>query len=447
MSPTPRHNAWYHWTVAARRGLTFLESRTEVDPQKLGVFGISVGGTLTWSIAALDSRVKAAAPIYGCGWEFYPYPPDEKAVVVDDLRLWRTLIAPETHAGAVRCPVLLLSATNDFHGRMDLAFRTLDRLPADTPRSQVFSRDCNHHVEPPEARSLPLFMDTWLKGTGEPWPASPEIEILTPKADGGESAPRVRVDPKSPADRVTRVDVYYSLNPDWPTGRFWRVADASQEKEGYFAAAPYLSPDDTLTAFANVTYASGVRLSTRLIQRAVAELSGAKPTLERQTLIDSMETSGDWHWSAAYTDPCRDDGYFTDRALPGGERAFTLNPKVFSHAAPMAFRFGTYKIGDPQFRGAGRLALMLDCLAESTPEKLTVRLSNRPAGQNPMEFTTTLPPPAGTGSWRTWRMQPSAFRDAAGTALPGWDHVEQFELEGVSPPNRPPVFKRLRWEE
>ena len=79
MKPTPRHNPWYHWTLAARRGLTFLETRPEVDGEKLGVFGISVGGTLTWGIAALDARVKAAAPIYGCGWEFYPYPPDEKA--------------------------------------------------------------------------------------------------------------------------------------------------------------------------------------------------------------------------------------------------------------------------------------------------------------------------------------------------------------------------------
>ena len=60
-TPTPRLNPWYHWTVAARRGLTFLETRPEVDGGKLGVFGISVGGTLTWSIAAFDDRVKAAA--------------------------------------------------------------------------------------------------------------------------------------------------------------------------------------------------------------------------------------------------------------------------------------------------------------------------------------------------------------------------------------------------
>jgi cephalosporin-C deacetylase-like acetyl esterase len=98
MSPSPRHNPWYHWMLACRRGLTFLESRPEVDADRLGIFGISVGGTLTWGVASVDSRVKAAVPIYGCGWEFYPYPPDTNAPAEENLRLWRALIAPETHA-------------------------------------------------------------------------------------------------------------------------------------------------------------------------------------------------------------------------------------------------------------------------------------------------------------------------------------------------------------
>src|SRR5262249_59671889 len=90
MRPTPRHTPWYHGPLAARRGLTFLETRPGVDGERLGVFGISVGGTLTWSIAALDPRVKAAAPIYGCGWEVYQYPPDERAPPSDELKPWRT---------------------------------------------------------------------------------------------------------------------------------------------------------------------------------------------------------------------------------------------------------------------------------------------------------------------------------------------------------------------
>ena len=53
-----------------------------MDRDRLGIFGVSVGGTLTWIVAGVDARVKAAAPIYGCGWEsYYEYPPQPDAPV------------------------------------------------------------------------------------------------------------------------------------------------------------------------------------------------------------------------------------------------------------------------------------------------------------------------------------------------------------------------------
>ena len=40
------------------RALDYLASRAEVDPQRLGVFGMSMGATKAWWLAALDDRVK-----------------------------------------------------------------------------------------------------------------------------------------------------------------------------------------------------------------------------------------------------------------------------------------------------------------------------------------------------------------------------------------------------
>lgn len=47
------------------RGLDYLASRPEVDPDRLGVTGISGGGAATFWVAAADERVKAAAPVSG----------------------------------------------------------------------------------------------------------------------------------------------------------------------------------------------------------------------------------------------------------------------------------------------------------------------------------------------------------------------------------------------
>ena len=47
------------------RALDYLQSRPEVDGDRLGVTGRSGGGAYSWWIAALDERIKAAVPVAG----------------------------------------------------------------------------------------------------------------------------------------------------------------------------------------------------------------------------------------------------------------------------------------------------------------------------------------------------------------------------------------------
>ena len=69
-------NGWFHWYSRgytpggvelwnAIRGLDLLCQRPEVDDEKLGVTGISGGGSQSWYIAAADPRIKAVAPVCG----------------------------------------------------------------------------------------------------------------------------------------------------------------------------------------------------------------------------------------------------------------------------------------------------------------------------------------------------------------------------------------------
>lgn len=67
---------WFHWYSRgynpggvelwnAIRGLDLLAARPDVNPEKLGVTGISAGGAQSWYISAADPRVKAVAPVSG----------------------------------------------------------------------------------------------------------------------------------------------------------------------------------------------------------------------------------------------------------------------------------------------------------------------------------------------------------------------------------------------
>ena len=80
--PTMRASSWYLWARISRRALTCLEQMDGVDPDRLGIFGVSMGGTIVWPLAAMDQRVKAACAIYGVGWNTYSdemNAPDPKA--------------------------------------------------------------------------------------------------------------------------------------------------------------------------------------------------------------------------------------------------------------------------------------------------------------------------------------------------------------------------------
>ena len=57
-----------YFTWDGIRAIDYLQSRPEVDPERIGVTGISGGGTQTSYISAVDERVKVAAPAnYICG--------------------------------------------------------------------------------------------------------------------------------------------------------------------------------------------------------------------------------------------------------------------------------------------------------------------------------------------------------------------------------------------
>jgi dienelactone hydrolase len=49
----------------AVRGIDYLQSRADVDPERIGATGISGGGAATFWISAADERIKASAPVSG----------------------------------------------------------------------------------------------------------------------------------------------------------------------------------------------------------------------------------------------------------------------------------------------------------------------------------------------------------------------------------------------
>lgn len=249
----PRNCNWYLLTLGCRRGLTFLEQQPEVDPQRLGIHGYSMGGNLTMYVAGTDARVKAAVPAVGgqgWRWEHHDFLGDDNASqerIQGDLEVFRKTLSFESYAPLIRCPVLHRSATNDFHGWMDDVYRT-DALIVGQPVRHSWSPHLNHRLIPEVAIAMPLWLDHFLKG-GPTLPETPASELRLATSDG---IPQLRVAPVS-SWPVVRCDIYCSLDPD-PRARFWRSAEVRREGNTFSANLPVAAGEAPLFAFANVFY-------------------------------------------------------------------------------------------------------------------------------------------------------------------------------------------------
>lgn len=249
----PKNNNWYLLTLGCRRGLTFLEQQPEVDPEKLGVHGWSMGGNLTMYVAGTDDRVKAAVPgVGGQGWRWqgrdYLGGKAQQEQIKGDIEVFKRTLSFESYSPLIQCPVLHRSGTNDFHGWMDDVYRT-NELIKNQPTRYSWAPHLNHRTVPEVAIAMPLWFDHFLKG-GPALPETPQSEL---RLKSNDDVPLLRVRPDAKTLPVARVEIYYSIDPD-PRARFWRSAEVHHESEGYIAHLPLHTLDLPLFAFANVYY-------------------------------------------------------------------------------------------------------------------------------------------------------------------------------------------------
>jgi len=123
----------YHAVAAVVRGHSMLRSLPDVDPDRVGLTGISWGGYLTCIVSGIDPRFKVAVPVYGCGFlgENSYWKDKSLAAMRPEARaLWLKLFDPSHYVGAVRYPILFVNGTTDFAYPPDSYLKTYRLVPA-----------------------------------------------------------------------------------------------------------------------------------------------------------------------------------------------------------------------------------------------------------------------------------------------------------------------------
>ena len=241
----------YHAVAAVIRAHSLIRSFPEVDADRTGVTGISWGGYLTCIVAGVDSRFKAAVPVYGCGhleensaWS------DKLKKMTDEQRTrWTKLWDPQQYLPSVSMPILFVNGTNDFAYPLDSYQKSIDDVRGE---KQIRITVNMPHGHPPgwQPQEIGLFVDQVLK----------QEQLLCqpgePKFDGKEIKLTCAgtVKPKS-------ASLHYTTGAEPINKRAWQTVAAKVNGQQVTAEAP---PGNTSIWFLTVEDERGSIVSTRV---------------------------------------------------------------------------------------------------------------------------------------------------------------------------------------
>ena len=230
--PSPRNANWFLLAVAARRAITFLERQPEVDSSKLGFSGFSMGGMIT-ALTATDTRLKAVVPfVGGTGFKHIDFPGGVRGssikVHFKDTDLYSKTIDASAYWPSVKCPVMFISSSNDFHSAFDRIYQSMALLKHPNWRVSTNMHQ-NHGPGPEQWVLLNQWFNQYLRGINQNIPPTPPSTFTV--RDGTAA---FTVTPTQ-SERLLDTEIYYSYDPNSRT-RFWNRANA-QFKDGTWSVA------------------------------------------------------------------------------------------------------------------------------------------------------------------------------------------------------------------
>lgn len=257
----------YHAIAAVLRGHGLLASLPEVDASRIGITGISWGGYLTCIMAGIDPQLKAAVPVYGCGFlGDNSYWRDRSLAAMDpeSRALWLRLFDSSQVLANSSCPVLFLNGTHDFAYPPDSYRKTFSLVPADR-RTLSIRVDLPHgHIW--TYQEVDSFMDSILRPGADAPPLTRLGEMIV--AADSITAPVL----SGPAPLSAELHGTQDTGV-WQT-RTWKTWPATVSGSSITATVPAEKP---LTFFLTATDSRGLVTSTPYQDRETGDNTACIP--------------------------------------------------------------------------------------------------------------------------------------------------------------------------
>ena len=242
----------FHAVSNVIRAHSLIRSFEEVDPARTAVTGISWGGYTTCIVASVDTRFKAAVPVYGCGFLHEGESVQKSSIDrlgADKRRRWIEMYDPSSHLQRCRVPILFVNGTNDKHYPLNSYSKSYTLVPGERQIRIEVSMGHSHRSgwAPQE---IGLFIDQHLRGS-EPLP-NPSDLILK----------GTTLSTTCSCDNLVSAAFHFTTDAGPLVSRKWHTIDA-QIADGNRIQAPL--PDGATIVLASFTDRRGAMVSTNVL--------------------------------------------------------------------------------------------------------------------------------------------------------------------------------------
>lgn len=220
-------------------------------------------------------------------------------------------INTNAYAEHIKCPLLIMAPSNDFHGKVEDVAWMVDRIPGKEVHI-ARSVHYNHKNDASSMAARELWFDAKLRD-GYSFPAQPEFTV---KLDTSDNLPKVTVRPDDSMP-ISHVDIFYTRDAKLTSytenrTRYWQYAKPEQEDDIYSTSLNLFDMDEPVWVFANVYYTledSGetrsvtlptdtFTVTTRLRMLSVDDLAkaGIRKDSKTSSIIESFNDDWEKEW-------------------------------------------------------------------------------------------------------------------------------------------------------
>ena len=248
----------FHAVAAVIRGHSLLRSLPGVDPDRIGLTGVSWGGIISSTVASLDDRFKFAAPVYGCGDNFVRSPiwtNNCAAIGAKYVPMWKAKWDPISYLARARVPIHWLDGTNDIWFSLPAIEGSRNALSVENGATLRVRMAHSHGKVSEQTPEILALANHYLRG-GPDLPHFGAVKV----ADGVASADFSHDPALVPAKAI----LDYTLDAPDAHGFWysclWQSAEASVEGGKVVVRLP----KGTTAFYLNLETASGLRASSHV---------------------------------------------------------------------------------------------------------------------------------------------------------------------------------------